>query len=349
MIPNMPTIGVRFDIDKAGGGYYGFACWKILWQGINPDEIRIASLYEGDTAATLNGQERVFCIAIQSLDSEAIAKIKAALSQNDAFKLVCANPIFVEGSSCSTEPLVDAGRIDAEGNLVGVAGASRSALGAVKKERTKPSEAAEEFPIPERAKPASEQTRKLPAISSFKNLKAFLGKQFTPKEYPKDCGETYWMTPEELCDIVEKYADLILVDYEEYSCGASEDMCCVRLFEKNPPGREPIELVGLYPFASISDAYSYGQDWGSAPKYAKAMPRLADVRGKYHFNFHQGNENWLNESFDPKQGIPPESLWQRLYPRKQRFLDDLPDSEKPGALEPEARSLSKQKWWQFWK
>jgi hypothetical protein len=245
--------------------------------------------------------------------------------------------------------LPDAGRIDAEGNLVGDAGASRSALGAVKKERTTATQAAEGIPIPERPKPASDRTRNLPAISSFKELKTFLGKEFTPKEYPKGCGVKYWVTPEELCDVVEKYADLILVYYNEYSCGASEDMCCVRLFEKTPPGREPIEFVGLYPFASPSDARSYGQDWSSSPEYAKAMPRLANVRGKYHFNFHKGSENWLDKPFEPQEGIPPESLWDRLYLRKRRFLDDLPDKEKRSTSQPGPRSLTPRKWWQFWK
>lgn len=80
MIPNMPTIGVRFDIEKAGGGYYGFACWKVFWQAITPHEIGVASLSEGDTAATLNGRENVFCIAVQSLDNRATAKIKTALT-----------------------------------------------------------------------------------------------------------------------------------------------------------------------------------------------------------------------------------------------------------------------------
>lgn len=328
MIRNMPTIGVRYDIDKAGGGYYGFACWKIFWQAITPEEIGGASLHEGDTAATLNNQERVFCIAVQSLDTEATAKIKAALTKSEAFKRVCANPMFVEGSSCAAEPLSDAGRIDAEGNLAGDAGASRSALGAVKKERTTASEAAETVSIPERAKPAPNRTQTLPAISSFKELKTFLGKEFTPKEYPKNCGVNYWMTPEELCDVVERYADLILVYYHEYSCSVSENLCCVRLFEKNPPGREPIEFVGLYPFASASDARSFGQDWFSSPEYAKAMPRLADVRGKYHFNFGKGSENWLGKPFDPKEGIPPQSLWEKFYPRKQRFLSDLAREEE---------------------
>jgi hypothetical protein len=327
----MPTIGVRFDIDKAGGGCYGFACWKIFWQAITPEDIGVASLYEGDTAATLNGRERVFCIAVQSFDGGSIGKVKAALSQNEAFKGVCATPMFVEGSSCAAEPLPDAGRIDAEGNLVGEAGASRSALGAVKRERIATAEGGEKVQVPERAKPASKRTRTLPSISSFKDLSAFIDRQFGI-EYQSAYGThtACWITPEELSDVVEKYADMILVSLDEYSCGASEDMCCVRLFEKTPPGRKPIGFAGLYPFASVSDARSFGQDHLSAPEYAKALPRLADVRGKYHFNFTRdaGVENSLDKPFDAKDGIPPESLWGKLYQRKHRFLLDLAREEE---------------------
>ena len=326
MISNMPTIGVRFDIDKAGGGYYGFACWKIFWQAITPETIGVASLYEGDTAATLNGRERVFCIAVQSLDGGSIGKTKAALSRSAAFKAVCASPMFVEGSSCAAEPLPDAGRIDAEGDLVGEAGASRSALGAVKKERTAAAQGGEEVEVRERRKPASERTRTLPAISSFEELGKFIGTQFRTPEYEYGC----WITPEELCDVVERYADMILLSVDEYSCGASEDMCLVRLFEKNPPGRQPIGFTGLYPFASLSDARSFGQDYESVPAYAKALPRHADVRGKYHFNFTRGGsaENSLSEPFDPKAGISPNSLWGKLYQLKHRFLSDLAREEE---------------------
>lgn len=347
MIHNMPTIGVRFDIDKAGSGHYGFACWKIFWQAITPEDIGVASLYEGDTAATLNGRERVFCIAVQSLDGGAIGKIKAALSQDAAFKAVCAAPMFVEGSSCAAEPLPDAGRIDAEGNLAGKAGASRSAFGTVKRERSATTQGTEGVQVPQRAKPASKRTRTLPAISSFEELGKFIGKQFRTPEYEYGC----WITPEELCDVVERYADMILVSVDEYSCGASEDMCLVRLFEKNPPGRRPIGFTGLYPFASLSDARSFGQDYKSVPEYAKALPRHADVRGKYHFNFKRGGsaENSLNGPFDAKDGIPPESLWGRLYQRKARFLSDLPDTEKLKTSQLGQAASSQGKWWQFWK
>jgi hypothetical protein len=343
----MPNIGVRFDIDKAGGGYYGFTCWKTLWRAISPEEIGVASLYEGDTAATLNGQERVFCIAVQSMNAGAIQKVKEALNRDEAFRGVCATRMFVEGSSCAAEPLPDAGRIDADDNLVGDAGASRSALGAVKKERTTAIEASVGVKSPERTKPASGRTKALPAISSFNELGAFLAKRFSPPEYADGC----WITPEELCDVVENYADLILVSYDEYSCGASEDMCCVRLYEKTPPGRRPIGFTGLYPFASLSDARSFGEDWRSVPAYAKAMPRLADVRGKYHFNFSRGGsaENSLSEPFDANESIVPDSLWGRLYQRKARFLKELPDTETRESSESEGLASTQKKKWPFWK
>jgi hypothetical protein len=107
-------------------------------------------------------------------------------------------------------------------------------------------------------------------------------------------------------------------------------MCLVRLFEKNPPGRRLIGFTGLYPFASVTDARSFGQDYKSVPEYAKALPRHADVRGKYHFNFklRESAENSFNKPFDVKDGIPPESLWGKLYQRKHRFLSGLAREEE---------------------
>ncbi|MDD5621869.1 MAG: hypothetical protein PHQ09_01745 [Actinomycetota bacterium] len=63
--------------------------------------------------------------------------------------------MFFGGSSCTVEPLLDAGEIDTAGNLVGDAGASRSAPGAVKKEHTAEMDKAGDTKIPGRNKPAS--------------------------------------------------------------------------------------------------------------------------------------------------------------------------------------------------
>ncbi|XES76677.1 MAG: cell envelope integrity protein TolA [Candidatus Bathyarchaeia archaeon] len=328
MMPNIPTIGIRFDIDKVNRGYYGYTCWKIFWQAIDPSQIIGATLYNGDTEATLNRRENVFCLAVQSYDSGIIERVKTGLSGSEELRKVAANPMFVEGSKCWGEPLPEEGRIDSEGNLAGNGMAARSALGDLRKERRVSHPEVNHIPAPSRKKPSSERTSNLPMLASFEDLRKFIGTTFTPVEYPKSCGYEYWMTPEELCDIVENYANLIGVEFLEYSCGNSEDMCCVRLFEKEPPGTKPIEFVGLYPFSSIQDARLFGQDWRSAPKYAKALPRLADVRGRFHFNFHMGSENWRASGFDFNQGILPESLWEKLYDRKQRFLSELAIEEE---------------------
>ena len=48
----------------------------------------------------------------------------------------------------------------------------------------------------------------------------------------KEYKDAQWLTPEELCDIVEKYAELLEVHYSEFSCPKSHDLCSVRLIQK---------------------------------------------------------------------------------------------------------------------
>jgi hypothetical protein len=324
MLLGMPSIGVRFDIDKVGGGYYGFACWKTFWRAIDPQALAGGLLHEGDTAATLAGQERVFCLAVQSSDAAVIVRVKRALAASQEFQAVCASPMFVEGQPCTRERLPEAGRIDTAGDLLGITDASRSALDAVREEREAAAAArpAEPLAAP-RAKPASERTRDLPDLASFEGLRTFLGKHFTPDEYPLGRGVMYWVTPEELCDIVEEYAGLVAVEFREYPCDDSEDMCSVSLFEKHPPGARPIEFLGLYPFPSVEEAVRFGEEWSSVPKYAFVLPRLAGIRGRYHFNFRMGSEVSRSEPFPAGQGIPPGTLWNRISARLDRIGAEL--------------------------
>jgi hypothetical protein len=135
MVPGIPTLGIRFDIEKVAGGSYGFEAWKIFWGAIDPEAIRSSILFEGDTDATLRGRESVFCIAIQCAESKEIERVKAVFSQDEKFGQVAAWPRFAEGNACAFEPLPDAGRIDAMGNLVGDAYESLAALDSVRKER----------------------------------------------------------------------------------------------------------------------------------------------------------------------------------------------------------------------
>lgn len=118
-VPGVSKLGLRFDIDKLeerGDGGYGFQAWKVLWNAVDPAELGVALLFEGDTMATLRRSENVFCIAIQA-DEPALRRVRDAVTQNADFRTVAAAPDHVEGDALAAEPLVSAGKVDASGNL----------------------------------------------------------------------------------------------------------------------------------------------------------------------------------------------------------------------------------------
>ncbi len=133
MLANIPTIGVRFDINKIDSGSYGVKSWKIFWRAVSPEELPGVFLWEGDTAASCNGQENVYCIAVQSMNAEIVNRVRSALFSSADFKGVCSDPMFVEGLRCTSEPLPAAGNVDNSGNLIGDAWNSRPALLAIRK------------------------------------------------------------------------------------------------------------------------------------------------------------------------------------------------------------------------
>lgn len=100
MLSNIPTIGARFDIDKMASGSYGEEAWKIFWRAISPEDLPGALLWEGDTAASCNDQENVYCIAIQCMDAEVVKCVRSALLQSTEFKKACSDPMFVDGPRC---------------------------------------------------------------------------------------------------------------------------------------------------------------------------------------------------------------------------------------------------------
>lgn len=342
MLSNVPTIGIRFDIDKLQSGSYGVAAWKVFWRTIDPKEIRGALFFEGDTAATLANRERVFCIAVQSMNAETVKRVQSVLRANPEYQKVCAEPMFIEGSRCTGEPLPGAGKVDSAGDLVGDAWNARSALGTVKKERQPATEESASLgQAPSRPKPASVRTRDLPSLTTFEELRKFVKKTFTPKEC--EVLYTYWMTPEELCDLVEQYADMLEVQFDEYSCPRSEDLCSVRLFQKSPPEGRPIELIGLFPFPSRADAARFLEEYTSNPKYSRVLPKLAGIVGKYQLNFGQGTENSRDITYEKDKEIPASELWPKLYARRVRLGMPVP-KESAG----DSPTTGNKPWWKFW-
>lgn len=139
MTPGTPTLGIRFDVDLVNAGSYGEACWRIFWQAIDPKQVAGATLFEGDTDASMRGDENVFCLAIQTSNSGALGAVRSILGNEPAFNAVCSPPRFVENDACTGEPLVRVANISADGTLIGDAWNARPALEAARKS-TRPAE-----------------------------------------------------------------------------------------------------------------------------------------------------------------------------------------------------------------
>lgn len=133
MMPDLPTLGIRFDVNRIDSGSYGVACWTIFWEVIDPTAIAGAALYEGDTAASMSGQENVFCIAVQTTSIGMLGAIRAALANSPRFNNVCSPPRFVEGRMCTREPLVRVGNVTSSGGIFGDAWNARPALESVQR------------------------------------------------------------------------------------------------------------------------------------------------------------------------------------------------------------------------
>jgi len=110
-------IGIVFDIDDLGGGFYGDKAWRIFMRTLDPSAIIGGVLREGDTSETLDGRRREFCIAVFGPAVD-VALVKKAFAECDDVGLAPADRRFAEGPRLVAEPLVDTGRIDAAGRLV---------------------------------------------------------------------------------------------------------------------------------------------------------------------------------------------------------------------------------------
>jgi hypothetical protein len=110
-------IGVVFDIDASGGGFYGDAAWRILMKNLRPENITGCMLREGDTSETLNGRRREFCIGIFGIGLD-IEVVKATFAYSSEKGLAVQNRRFILSPRLDSEPLAQVGMIDSFGRLV---------------------------------------------------------------------------------------------------------------------------------------------------------------------------------------------------------------------------------------
>lgn len=321
---NLPTLGIRFDINKADSVDYGGEFWKLFWRVIDVQKLCGAFLYEGDTSATVSGKENVYCIAIQCSSEAIFDDIQSAFEHNKDFQQLAASLKFVRGKDAVYEPLVSTGYIDAMGELIGGIN-SRSALKTVREEqdRAKTKEA------PERIKPASIRTQNLPTLNNVNELRDFFKKVFVAQH--SEGITDFWITPEELCDIIEHYAAFIGVQFvESITTEFSKDLCFVRVYQKDKENEinkwkfeltsdEGIGLIGLFSFISEAVVSEFVGRYAYKPIYAQELPKLAGIDGKYQFNF--GNAIQPLE-FKKYYTLPPENVWGSLWVRQQRLVEN---------------------------
>lgn len=325
MIPNIPALGIRFDIDKLESGAYGMAAWKVFWRAVDIDSLAGNTLlFEGDIRAIVNGIDYfVYCIVVQSVTAD-LGAVQSALEQSAEFRSVQASPPFVEAADVLEEPLLEAGRIDSQGNLVGLdAYNARPALGTVRKERQDERQADQlSTAVPEREKPASRCTEQLPNISSLEELLDFL-----LNKLGEENKWQFWLTPEELCDIVEHYANILQVQWHEAPSRLSEDMAYVTLFNKGEVGKN-IALHGLFLFATESDAKDFcNNDKINYHHLIGRLEKLYGIHGRLARNFSGTDGNWVHEdSYDKQLDIDAFDLWP-LICRRFRALGISADKQ----------------------
>ncbi len=317
--PTRPALQIRFDSGKVGSNTYGYECWKVFWRVIDVKQLRRALLFEGDTwATTHSSHEAVYCIALQSPDPHVYSEIRAALEQSAEFQQVAAMPMFAEIGIAGVQVLLEgAGEVDEEGNLVGVACNGRMALGEVRRERREATQVASQSPasLPERSRPASNRTASLPPISSWRKLQEFLVARFGGSD-----ESLFWLTPEELCAIVERYAGMLRIHWRTGSSAYSEDVIVVTLLYKGRGrARTAISMFGLFPFPTAEEAEIFCYDPSVNPSSLFGqLEGLYGIRGRFATNF-RGEAVRIYGKFnvegEASAGVP--DLWSCICRRRE--------------------------------
>lgn len=131
-------LGVLFDIDALDGGLYGYKGYKVLFAAVHLRDLAGCALSDGDTRATLSGQKREYCIAIESSSASQLARVREALLRSTAPGLLPPADRFITDAAVAREPLVLAAQITPGGELVQYTGWVRQAWEKCSEERRAP-------------------------------------------------------------------------------------------------------------------------------------------------------------------------------------------------------------------
>lgn len=112
------VLGILFDIDALGGGYYMYAAYKILFRHLDPARLAGCSFKDGDTPETLARRARQYCVAVAGANASQVQYIKQTLAACGAPGLLPGDARFLAGDAVSRFPLVASGEVDSAGRMV---------------------------------------------------------------------------------------------------------------------------------------------------------------------------------------------------------------------------------------
>lgn len=315
MHEHIPTLGARFDLNKIGEEQN---CWQVFWRAVRPEQITGAQLYEG------NIHRDDYCIAVQSTDPAVVDFVKHSLEVCGEFKQVCCEPPFILGDDCTAISLPRTGRIDGSGNLIGddKRFQDEQVLAPVEIEDTLPSIDVLNSLSPIRERPASERTKDLPDLETFQAFEQEFRARFTLRQPGFD--RDLWISPKELCDVVEQYADLLEIGLSDHHTERTENALRVRVFPKDGHlnDKGPIELEGLYMFKSRYAVTQFLNSFVSTPRYSDALPDLAGIVGRFHLHFGEPRDR-AEADYSQEEHIAPAELWFRLHRVMDSFGEEL--------------------------
>lgn len=107
-------LGILFDAQKLGTGFYGYTAFRILFTMVPPAELSGCSLYHGEVG---DGRNRPYCIAIESNDRALLMRFKNAAAQSMARGLMPLSERFAEDAMLQEEVLALATRITVNGEM----------------------------------------------------------------------------------------------------------------------------------------------------------------------------------------------------------------------------------------
>lgn len=324
MRPTAPTLAIRFSIDaleaKHPGVSYGEAAWSIVDGAVDLSSIRgESSLFEGDSLDFAH--EYVFYTVFQNASRSILDRIQTSMEASPEFREVADSQAMLtdqDRGKIVGLPLVHNADInDGEINIL-VSTLLRSALAKRKQAQSKPLVEGADTVVPKRPRPASKRTASLPNCVSRDKLVEFLEHTFS---VPNVYGA--YVTPEELCDIVEKYQDVTKAFLmHEFYHGAEMQIHLMtktdvdKLFGDDPKPDSTdrgIRFGGLTEFASHADAVNYCKNSIGDEGCVAAW----NVQGKYALNFMIASA--FTETVDPSHPVTADELWAQICARRSSF------------------------------